>query len=169
ELSTAKVMTLDRIYGIPVTDTDALKAHGIDLKLLAERGVEIFFTQVFRHNFFHADMHPGNIFVSPDHIDPPQYQAIDCAIAGSLSRADQMLLAQLALLVLQKDYGRIVRLIVDAGWVNPQLNLSRLESQIQNLADPIFEQPLDQIEFAPLLMDLLGTVREFQMEFPTQY
>ena len=114
------VLVMERIYGIPVSQIEELKAAGINLKLLAERGVEIFFTQVFDHSFFHADMHPGNVFVSREHPEQPQYIALDCAIIGTLSKDDQYYLARNLLAIFKRDYRKVAELHVECGWVPPR-------------------------------------------------
>lgn len=164
EFTRPEMLVTERIYGIPVTDIDALVAAGIDLKLLAETGVDIFFTQVFEHNFFHADMHPGNIFVSPDNPSQPRYIAIDCAIIGSLSDADKEYLAQNLLAIFKRDYRRVAALHVESGWVPPQTRISEFESAMRSVCEPIFEKPLKEISFAHLLVQLFRTAGRFDME-----
>lgn len=158
------VFTMERISGIPVTDLDTLRSSGTDLKLLAERGVEIFFTQVFRDSFFHADMHPGNIFV--DITDPadPGYIAIDCAIVGSLSDADQYYLARNLLGVFRRDYREVAQLHVECGWVPPDTRVQDFESAMRAVCEPVFEKPLAEISFGHLLIYLFRTARRFNME-----
>ncbi|WP_241521046.1 ubiquinone biosynthesis regulatory protein kinase UbiB [Kineobactrum sediminis] len=158
------VMVSERIAGIPVTDLETLQARGTDLKLLAERGVEIFFTQVFRDNFFHADMHPGNIFV--DATDPanPGYMAVDCAIVGSLSDADQYYLARNLLAVFRRDYREVAQLHVECGWVPPETRVQDFESAMRAVCEPVFERPISDISFGQLLIYLFSTARRFDME-----
>jgi len=158
------VFTMERISGVPVTDLDTLRNSGTDLKLLAERGVEIFFTQVFRDSFFHADMHPGNIFV--DITDPadPGYIAIDCAIVGSLSDADQYYLARNLLGVFRRDYREVAQLHVECGWVPPDTRVQDFESAMRAVCEPVFEKPLAEISFGHLLIYLFRTARRFNME-----
>ena len=158
------VFTMERISGVPVTDLDTLRSSGTDLKLLAERGVEIFFTQVFRDSFFHADMHPGNIFV--DITDPadPGYIAIDCAIVGSLSDADQYYLARNLLGVFRRDYREVAQLHVECGWVPPDTRVQDFESAMRAVCEPVFEKPLAEISFGHLLIYLFRTARRFNME-----
>ncbi len=157
------VFTMERISGVPVTDMDTLRAAGTDLKLLAERGVEIFFTQVFRDSFFHADMHPGNIFV--DITDPadPTYIAVDCAIIGSLSDFDQYYLARNLLGIFQRDYREVAQLHVECGWVPPHTRVQDFESAMRAVCEPVFEKPLSEISFGQLLMYLFRTARRFDM------
>jgi ubiquinone biosynthesis protein len=168
-LCTRKIMVSDRIYGIPVNDIEAIRAAGIEPRLLAERGFEIFFAQVFRHNLFHADMHPGNIFVNPAHPESPQYIAVDCAIAGRLSKQDLDVLGRLALLVMRRDYGGMVDLVIRAGWTTVPVDRSRFQRAMEEIVEPIMSMPLDQLEFAPLVMKLFDTARGFHIEAPVQY
>ncbi len=158
------IMVMERIQGIPVTDVDALHRQQINLKKLAETGVEIFFTQVFEHNFFHADMHPGNIFVSPDHPEEPQYIAIDCAIIGTLSDRDQDYLAKNLLAIFKRDYRRVAELHIASGWVAPNTVVGEFEGAIRTVCEPIFEKPLQDISFAQLLLQLFRTAGRFDME-----
>ncbi len=159
-----EVFTMERIHGHPVTDMDALRARGTDLKLLAERGVEIFFTQVFRDSFFHADMHPGNIFV--DLTDPadPTYIAVDCAIIGSLSDSDQYYLARNLLGIFHRDYREVAQLHVECGWVPPDTRVQDFESAMRAVCEPVFERPIGQISFGQLLVYLFRTASRFDME-----
>ena len=158
------VYVMERIHGVPVTDLERLRAAGTDLKLLAERGVEIFFTQVFRDSFFHADMHPGNIFV--DITDPadPTYIAVDCAIIGSLSDFDQYYLARNLLAIFRRDYRECAELHVECGWVPPGTRVQDFESAMRAVCEPVFEKPLAEISFGQLLIYLFQTARRFNME-----
>lgn len=159
-----EVLVMERIHGIPVTNIDELNAVGINLKKLAETGVDIFFTQVFEHNFFHADMHPGNIFVARENPDNPQYIAIDCAIIGSLSDADQEYLAKNLLAIFKRDYRRVAELHVECGWVPHDTKVNEFESAMRSVCEPIFEKPLKDISFAQLLVQLFRTAGRFNME-----
>jgi ubiquinone biosynthesis protein len=158
------VMTMERIYGIPVNDLPALRQAGVDLKVLSERGVEIFFTQVFRHNFFHADMHPGNIFVSPQ----GQYMAVDFGIMGTLSPEDQRYLAENFLAFFRRDYRRVAELHVESEWVPKGTRVDEFEAAIRCVCEPIFERPLKEISFGNLLLRLFQTARRFNMEVQPQ-
>jgi len=157
------VFVMERISGIPVTDMAALEARGTDLKLLAERGVEIFFTQVFRDSFFHADMHPGNIFVDATDPADPTYIAVDCAIIGSLSDSDQYYLARNLLSIFQRDYREVAQLHVECGWVPPQTRVQDFESAMRAVCEPVFERPIGEISFGQLLIYLFRTARRFDM------
>jgi len=158
------VFVMERIEGIPVTDLETLKARGTDLKLLAERGVEIFFTQVFRDSFFHADMHPGNIFVDASDPADPTYIAVDCAIIGTLSDFDQYYLARNLLAIFQRDYRECAQLHVECGWVPPGTRVHEFESAMRAVCEPVFEKPIAEISFGQLLIYLFQTARRFNME-----
>jgi len=158
------VMVMERIYGIPVSDIAALKAQNTNIKLLAERGVEIFFTQVFKHNFFHADMHPGNIFVSYKNPSAPQYIAVDIAIVGSLSREDQHYLARNLLAIFNRDYRQVAELHVECGWVPKHTRIADFEAAIRTVCEPVFEKPLGEISYGQILVNLFKTARRFEME-----
>jgi ubiquinone biosynthesis protein len=143
---------------------DALNAQNTDLKKLAETGVDIFFTQVFDHNFFHADMHPGNIFVSHEAPENPKYIAIDCAIIGSLTKDDQEYLAKNLLALFRREYRKVAELHVACGWVPRDTKIHEFESAIRSVCEPIFEKPLKEISFANLLIQLFMTASRFDME-----
>lgn len=162
------VMVLERIRGIPVGDITALREHNINFKRLGERGVEIFFTQVFRHNFFHADMHPGNIFVDPAKPEDPRYLAVDFGIVGTLSPADQRYLAENLHAFFNRDYKRVAELHVESGWVPSKTRVDEFESAIRSVCEPIFQQPISQISFGNLLLRLFQTARRFHMEVQPQ-
>ena len=159
--TTVNVLTLEEIDGLACTDIHAMDELGIDRKILAENGVKIFLDQVFRDNFFHADMHPGNIFVSKVNVNKPSYIAIDCAIVGSLSREDQYNLARMLQATLKQDYYKLSELFIGAGWVSSQTNKSELEQALRATCEPIFEKPLSEIEFGNLLLYLFDSTRQF--------
>ncbi len=154
-----KVLVMERIYGIPVGEIERLKEQGANFKLLAERGVEIFFTQVFRDNFFHADMHPGNIFVEL----PDKYIAVDFGIVGTLSLSDQRYLAENFLAFFNRDYRRVAEMHIESGWVPSGTRIEDFESAIRSVCDPIFDKPLKDISFGLLLLRLFQTARRFDM------
>ena len=158
-LTRQHVMVMERIQGIPVGDIDTLREGGADFKLLAERGVEIFFTQVFRDNFFHADMHPGNIFVEL----PAKYLAIDFGIVGTLSASDQRYLGENFLAFFNRDYRKVAEMHMESGWVPSNTRLEEFESAIRSVCEPIFEKPLKDISFGLLLLRLFQTARRFNM------
>ncbi len=161
-----RVLVIERIHGIPVADVEALRKAGVDFKLLAERGVEIFFTQVFRDNFFHADMHPGNVFVDPD--QPARYMAVDFGIVASLSEADQYYLAANLLAFFNRDYRKVARMHVESGWVAADVRVEEFESAIRAVCEPIFAKPLGEISYGQLLLRLFQTARRFHMEVQPQ-
>ncbi|MDA1107971.1 MAG: ubiquinone biosynthesis regulatory protein kinase UbiB [Proteobacteria bacterium] len=163
-LTHRNVMVMERIFGTPIRDIKGLVAHGVDLKRLSENGVEIFFTQVFRHNFFHADMHPGNIFVAND----GRYMAVDFGIMGTLTTRDQRYLAENLLGFFNRDYRRVAEAHVEAGWVPAGTRVDEFESAIRSVCEPIFERPLSEISFGQLLLRLFQTARCFNMEVQPQ-
>ncbi|MBE0506506.1 MAG: ubiquinone biosynthesis regulatory protein kinase UbiB [Marinospirillum sp.] len=162
------LMVQERIYGVPVAEVDTLKQHKVNMKKLAERGVEIFFTQVFRDNFFHADMHPGNIFVDTTHPENPRYIAIDCGIVGSLSVEDQNYLARNLLAFFKQDYYEVARLHIESGWVGEGTRANEFAAAIRAVCEPIFEKPLKDISFGQVLLGLFQTARRFNMEVQPQ-
>ena len=162
------VMVMERISGIPIGHVDSLREHGVNLKRLSERGVEIFFTQVFKHNFFHADMHPGNIFVDLENPDNAKYIAVDFGIVGSLSTDDQRYLAENFLAFFKRDYQRVAQLHVDSGWVPGDTRVDEFESAIRSVCEPIFEKPLKDISFGQVLLGLFQTAQRFNMEVQPQ-
>jgi ubiquinone biosynthesis protein len=162
------VMVMERIHGVPISDMAALRAAGADIPKLARNGVEIFFTQVFRHNFFHADMHPGNIFVLLDTPQNPRYAAVDFGIMGTLDPRDQHYLAENFLAVFDRDYRRVAVLHVESGWVPPDTRVDEMESAIRTVCEPIFDKPIKDISFGVLLMRLFEISRRFNMEVQPQ-
>ena len=163
-----EVLVQERIYGIPIRDMKALKSAKTNIKVLAENGVEIFFTQVFRHNFFHADMHPGNIFVQVEDPKNPKYAAVDFGIMGTLSASDQYYLAENFLAFFDRDYYKIAKLHIDSGWVPPDTRIDELETAVRTVCDPIFNKPLSEISFAQVLLGLFETAQQFDMEIQPQ-
>ncbi|MFT6530295.1 MAG: ubiquinone biosynthesis protein [Psychrosphaera sp.] len=168
ELCTSKVLVMERIYGIPVSDTNALIAQGSDLKKLAERGVRVFFTQVFRDSFFHADMHPGNIFIEQQNPNDPKYIGIDFGIMGTLNEQDKRYLAENFVAFFNRNYLRVAQLHVQSGWVPSHINVEEFEIAIRAVCDPIFNKPLDEISFAQVLIGLFDTARQFEMQVQPQ-
>ncbi len=163
-----EVLVQERIYGIPISDMTALRNAGTNIQLLAENGVEIFFTQVFRHNFFHADMHPGNIFVQVDDPEKPRYAAVDFGIVGTLSPDDQQYLAGNFLAFFDRDYHKIAKLHLDSGWVPAGTRIDELEAAVRSVCEPIFNKPLSEISFAQVMIRLFETARQFNMEIQPQ-
>jgi len=162
------VLVMERIEGVPVSDIKTLKQRGANLKRLADHGVEIFFTQVFKHNFFHADMHPGNIFVDVTTPEYPKYIAVDFGIVGTLNTRDQYYLAENFLAFFNRDYYRVAKLHVDSGWVPADTRVDELESAFRTVCEPIFSKPLEEISFGQLLVRLFQTARRFNMEVQPQ-
>jgi ubiquinone biosynthesis protein len=168
QYTSSQIIVMERISGIPIADIDALVANGIDLKKLAEHGIEIFFNQVFRDNFFHADMHPGNIFAKKEATGDPCYIAVDFGIMGSLSPKDQHYLAENLLAFFKRDYRKVATLHVASGWIPPETRVEQFESAIRSVCEPIFEKPLRDISFAQLLLSLFQTASRFKMEIQPQ-
>ncbi len=163
-----EVLVQERIYGIPISDMHALHEAGANIQVLAENGVEIFFTQVFRHNFFHADMHPGNIFVIATDPEKPKYAAVDFGIVGTLSPEDQHYLAHNFLAFFDRDYHRIAKLHIDSGWVPEGTRIDQLEAAVRTVCEPIFNKPLAEISFAQVLMRLFRVAQRFNVEIQPQ-
>ena len=168
QLCRRNILVLERIYGVPIANIDELHRRGTNMKRLAERGVETFFTQVFEHNFFHADMHPGNIFVNVENPDEPSYIAIDCAIIGRLQREDQDYLAKNLLAFFNQDYGEVVRLHLESGWIPEDTDPHDFEAVIREVCEPIFAKPLSEISFGNFLVQLFQAARHFNMEIQPQ-
>ncbi len=163
-----EVLVQERIYGTPISDMDALREAGTNIQRLAENGVEIFFTQVFRHNFFHADMHPGNIFVITTDPERPKYAAVDFGIVGTLNPSDQRYLAENFLAFFDRDYHRIAKLHLDSGWVPAGTRIDQLESAVRTVCEPVFNKPLAEISFAQVLMRLFRVAQRFNVEIQPQ-
>ena len=168
DLCRTDVMVMERVRGVQISDLAKLRELGTDFKKLGEYGVEIFFTQVFRHNFFHADMHPGNIFVDVTDPQNPRYAAIDFGIVGTLDTRDQHYLAANFLAFFDRDYRRVAQLHVDSGWVPPDTRVDELESAVRTVCEPIFNKPLSEISFGQVLLRLFETARRFRMEVQPQ-
>ena len=162
------VIVMERIYGIGVGEVDTLIERGVDMKLLAERGVEVFFTQVFRDSFFHADMHPGNVFVDITSPSDPTWIAIDCGIVGTLNREDKRYLAENFVAFFNRDYRKVAQLHVDSGWVPANISVDEFEFAIRTVCEPIFNKPLAEISFGQVLINLFNTARRFNMEVQPQ-
>ena len=162
------VLVMERIFGIQISNIEELNKNKINIKRLAEKGVEIFFTQVFQHNFFHADMHPVNIFVSYENPDDPKYCAVDFGIMGSLSESDQKYLALNFQAFFQRDYKKVAELHVDSGWVGENTRVDEFENSIRSVCEPIFEKPLKEISFGNLLLRLFSVARQYEMTVQPQ-
>ncbi len=168
DLCRPSVMVMERIHGVTISQIERLRAHGTNIQKLAENGVEIFFTQVFRHNFFHADMHPGNIFVQIDDPQKPRYAAVDFGIVGTLQPRDQHYLAENFMAFFERNYARIAELHIESGWVPKGTRVDELESAVRTVCEPIFNKPLKEISFAQVLLRLFETARRFDMQIQPQ-
>ena len=162
------ILVMERIYGIAISDIDALKKAGTNMKTLSERGVDIFFTQVFRDSYFHADMHPGNIFVDVSDPEKPQYIAIDCGIMGSLTPQDQRYLAENFLAFFNRDYQMVAKLHIESGWIPAGTPEAEFEAAIRTVCEPIFGKPLSEISFGHFLISLFQTAQRFNMPVQPQ-
>jgi ubiquinone biosynthesis protein len=163
-----EAMVMERIHGVMISDMDELRRRGTNIQRLAENGVTIFFTQMLRHNFFHADMHPGNIFVLLGDPEHPKYCAVDFGIVGTLDARDQHYLAENFLAFFDRDYHRIAKLHVDSGWVPADTRVDELESAVRTVCEPIFNKPLSKISFGQVLLRLFEVARRFQMKVQPQ-
>lgn len=167
-LTKNNILVMERVYGIPIGNIEHLKQRGINLKILAERGVEIFFTQVFRDCFFHADMHPGNIWVATDNPESPQYIVMDFGIMGTLNQKDQRYIAENFLAFFKRDYKRVAELHRESGWIPKNTRLDEFEAAIRTVCEPMFERPLKDISFGLLLVQLFRVARQFKIEIQPQ-
>ncbi|MES1924509.1 ubiquinone biosynthesis regulatory protein kinase UbiB [Salinisphaera sp. T31B1] len=168
DYSTESVLVMEHMHGVPIDDIDTLKAAGVDFKVLAERGVEIFFKQVFRDNFFHADMHPGNIFVQTDHPHRPRYVGLDFGIVGSLTADDQRYLAENFLAFFNQDYRKIAELHVESGWMPADTSIEEFEGAIRTVSEPIMNKPLAEISFGLFLVRLFKIARRYRYQVQPQ-
>ncbi len=166
---TPRVMVAERIYGVPITDFDSFERLGISREELSRRGLTIFFTQVLRDNFFHADMHPGNIYVETANPAKPRYIALDCAIAGSLSREDQLAVARIAMALVQRDFKQLMQVAHQAGWIPSGVSLATLAEEVRRLVEPVLSKPIDQVQLGPTLMGILDLARHYHLEIPSQF
>ncbi len=168
QFTTPNILVMEQVYGISVLDKDALEAQGFNLKQLAENAIEIFFTQVFRDSFFHADWHPGNIFICKENTKNPKYIAVDFGIMGSLSPTDQTYLAENILAFLNRDYREVAILHLESGWVPKTIRIDEFESAIRTVCEPLLERPLKEISLAQLLFRLFQTASRFQINIQPQ-
>ena len=166
EYSASKTLTLEKIKGIPVTDIKTLEEKEVDLKKLSERGVSIFFKQLFDDNFFHADMHPGNIFVNAENPKDPSYIAVDYAICGSLSEKEQLLIGKMLADMFSRNYAGVAKTMINAGWVSSSTKPIELEVTIRTAIDPIFERPFSEINFGEMLLFLFEETRSYELSLP---
>lgn len=164
-----RVMIAERIEGVPITDHATFARLGIDREKLANKGLTIFFTQVFRDNFFHADMHPGNVYVETGHPADPRFIGLDCAIVGSLPSHDQLTIAQILLALIQRDFTQLIRIAALAGWVPTNAPQERLVLEVRRLVEPVLTQPIEQVNLAPILAGLMDLARTYQLLIPPQF
>jgi ubiquinone biosynthesis protein len=166
--STPDVMVAERITGVPVSDLATFERLGMDRAQLGEMGLTIFFTQVFRDNFFHADMHPGNVFV--DTLDPanPRFIALDCAIMGELSDTDRLTVARMLLAVMQNNFTQLIQIVHQAGWIPPNTDQSALARDMRRAVGPMISKPMDQLDFAVILVQVMDIARRYHLEIPPQ-
>ena len=168
EYSGSDVMVMERMEGIPIAQVERLIEAGVDLKRLSRAGVELFFTQVFRDGYFHADMHPGNIFVATDRANFGKYIAMDFGIMGTLSERDKSYLAQNFLAFFRRDYHRVATAHIESGWVPPETRVDELEAEIRVVLEPVFDRPLSEISLGRVLMQLFRASRRFNVEIQPQ-
>ena len=162
------VMVAERITGVPISDIATFEKLGMDRKDLAEKGLTIFFTQVFRDNFFHADMHPGNVFVETLNPSKPRYIALDCAIMGELSKSDQMTVARMLLAVMNSDFMQLIQIVHQAGWIPPGTDQDALAREMRRTVGPMVSKPMHELDFAGILIQVMDIARRFHLEIPPQ-
>ena len=162
------VMVAERITGVPISDIETFDRLGMDRKELAEKGLTIFFTQVFRDNFFHADMHPGNVFVETLNPSKPRYIALDCAIMGELSKSDQMTVARMLLAVMNSDFMQLIQIVHQAGWIPPGTDQDALAREMRRTVGPMVSKPMHELDFAGILIQVMDIARRFHLEIPPQ-
>lgn len=164
-----EVMIAERIEGVPITDLATFARLGINRQQLAEKGLTIFFTQVFRDNFFHADMHPGNVYVETGNPANPRFIGLDCAIVGSLPTDDQFTIGQIALSLMQRDFSQLIRTAAQAGWIPAGTPLDLLTQEVRRLVEPALSVSIDQVQLAPILAGLLDLARTYDLQIPPQF
>ena len=162
------VMVAERITGVPISDTATFDRLGMNRAQLAEKGLTIFFTQVFRDNFFHADMHPGNVFVETINPTNPRFIALDCAIMGELSKQDQMTVARMLLAVMNSNFMQLIQIVHQAGWIPPGTDQDALAREMRRTVGPMVSKPMDQLDFAGILIQVMDIARRFHLEIPPQ-
>ena len=167
-MDTKDVMVAERITGVPISDTATFDRLGMDRAQLAEKGLTIFFTPVFRDNFFHADMHPGNVFVETINPSNPRFIALDCAIMGELSKHDQMTVARMLLAVMNSNFMQLIQIVHQAGWIPPGTDQDALAREMRRTVGPMVSKPMDQLDFAGILIQVMDIARRFHLEIPPQ-
>lgn len=168
DFSEKNVLVMERVHGIPVHNLELLHAANVNMKRLAERGIEIFFTQIFRDSYFHADLHPGNIFIDAKDPENPTYIVVDFGIVGSLNQNDQRYIAENMIAFFKRDYQRVAELHIASGWLPPDTRIDQFEGAIRSVSEPIFERPLREISFGQLLLRLFQVARRFQINIQPQ-
>lgn len=166
--ATKDVMVAERISGVPVSDIETFDRLGMDRAMLGEKGLTIFFTQVFRDNFFHADMHPGNVFVETLNPQNPRFIALDCAIVGELSKSDQMTVARLLLAVMNNNFEQLIQIVHQAGWIPAGSDQNTLAREMRRTVGPMISKPMDQLDFAGILIQVMDIARRHHLEIPPQ-
>ncbi|ENV31684.1 ABC1 kinase family protein [Acinetobacter gerneri] len=167
-MDSTDVMVAERITGVPISDTETFDRLGMNRADLAEKGLTIFFTQVFRDNFFHADMHPGNVFVETINPANPRFIALDCAIMGELSKHDQMTVARMLLAVMNSNFMQLIQIVHQAGWIPPGTDQDALAREMRRTVGPMVSKPMDQLDFAGILLQVMDIARRFHLEIPPQ-
>ena len=167
-MDSVDVMVAERITGVPISETHVFDEMGMDRADLAEKGLTIFFTQVFRDNFFHADMHPGNVFVETLNPQNPRYIALDCAIMGELSKHDQMTVARMLLAVMNSDFLQLIQIVHQAGWIPPGTDQDALSREMRRTVGPMVSKPMSELDFAGILLQVMDVARRFHLEIPPQ-
>jgi len=168
DFTARRVLVMERVYGLPVRDIAALKQRGVNLERLARRGIRVFYTQVFRDNLFHADMHPGNILVDATDPDDPTFISLDFGIVGSLTPQDLYYIGENFLAIFNREYRRVAELHVEAGWVPPDTRIDQLEAAARTVCEPAFTRPLEEVSFAELVINLFSVAREFKLTLQPQ-
>lgn len=168
DLCKPNIMVMERIYGIPIYNHQELKKHDIDVNQLAEKALDIFLTQIFRDRFFHADLHPGNLFVDHTTLSHPRLVLVDFGIAGFLNESDQRYIAKNILAFLDRDYHQVAKLHIECGWVPSTVNVDVLEAAFRNVSEPVLNKPLNEISFGNLVLKLLQTAKQFEMNIQPQ-
>ncbi len=166
--STTDIMIAERIVGAPVSDLATFERLGMDRAKLAEKGLTIFFTQVFRDNFFHADMHPGNVFIETLNPAEPRFIALDCAIIGELSDTDRLVIARILLSVIQSNFSQLIQIVHQAGWIPQGTDQNALTRDMRRVVSPMISKPMDQLDFAGILMQVMDIARRYHLEIPPQ-
>ena len=166
--STTDIMVAERISGVPISDLATFDRLGMNRAQLAEKGLTIFFTQVFRDNFFHADMHPGNVFVETLNPADPRFIALDCAIVGELSDNDRLTIARMLLAVIQSNYSQLIQIVHQAGWIPQGTDQNALTRDMRRVVSPMVSKPMDQLDFAGILMGVMDIARRYRLDIPPQ-